>query len=271
MVRCDDIREALSAALDGEATRLEQVTLDQHLATCAGCAAWAADLHAVHGRLGQAPRPTAPTALRSRIAALSCEDSGAVEIPAPARGAVAWLPRFLRTPAFAVALIMLVAMAAFVRSSGLLLPGGLRTVVAEHLAQRGSAPPAPQAIAEANESMRTSVAAYSRFAQEPQVEGDFLHGRVARVCEADAAHFAFTDEDGRPLSFFVMPAACEHGDWGEAVRHHGKLYNVARYRGHTIVSWNQHGSFCVLLCPSTDHELLEQAHRVQTGFDESSS
>ena len=39
-VKCDRIREALSARLDGEADELPDHLLDEHLADCAECAAW---------------------------------------------------------------------------------------------------------------------------------------------------------------------------------------------------------------------------------------
>jgi predicted anti-sigma-YlaC factor YlaD len=39
-MHCDDIREALSAAADGEAHPVEQRVLDAHLARCAACAAF---------------------------------------------------------------------------------------------------------------------------------------------------------------------------------------------------------------------------------------
>jgi predicted anti-sigma-YlaC factor YlaD len=39
-VNCSDIREALSARIDGEAGPLPDPVVDRHLASCAGCRAW---------------------------------------------------------------------------------------------------------------------------------------------------------------------------------------------------------------------------------------
>lgn len=41
MTRCDSVRHALSAALDGETSR-DQADLDRHVAGCAACRAWVA-------------------------------------------------------------------------------------------------------------------------------------------------------------------------------------------------------------------------------------
>ena len=40
-MQCDEIREAISAAADGEATPLERSMVDAHIERCAGCAAFA--------------------------------------------------------------------------------------------------------------------------------------------------------------------------------------------------------------------------------------
>jgi predicted anti-sigma-YlaC factor YlaD len=45
---CDHIREALSARLDGEHLGLDGAALDQHLDGCAACAAWGAEIAALH-------------------------------------------------------------------------------------------------------------------------------------------------------------------------------------------------------------------------------
>ena len=47
-MRCEQIREALSARLDGEAAEPEDAVLDAHLDTCASCAAWSQDLTVLH-------------------------------------------------------------------------------------------------------------------------------------------------------------------------------------------------------------------------------
>jgi len=59
-VLCDPFREALSARLDGEALGLPRRTLDDHLAGCAGCTAWAEDAARVTRRARVAPAETTP-------------------------------------------------------------------------------------------------------------------------------------------------------------------------------------------------------------------
>jgi predicted anti-sigma-YlaC factor YlaD len=51
---CDSIREAISAALDGEDPGVPRGVVDEHLAGCAGCRAWQERAHAVtrRARLG---------------------------------------------------------------------------------------------------------------------------------------------------------------------------------------------------------------------------
>ena len=47
-MRCDTIREALSARIDGEDPGLGEHVLDDHLAGCSACAGWADDLATLH-------------------------------------------------------------------------------------------------------------------------------------------------------------------------------------------------------------------------------
>ena len=47
-MRCDTIREALSARIDGEDPGLGDQVLDDHLAGCSACAGWADDLSTLH-------------------------------------------------------------------------------------------------------------------------------------------------------------------------------------------------------------------------------
>jgi predicted anti-sigma-YlaC factor YlaD len=47
-MRCEAIREALSARLDGEASGLADSAVDAHLRTCAACTAWAEELSILH-------------------------------------------------------------------------------------------------------------------------------------------------------------------------------------------------------------------------------
>jgi len=53
---CDGCREAMSAALDGEADAAEQARIDAHLDGCAACRSWQRDATLVtrHARLPSA-------------------------------------------------------------------------------------------------------------------------------------------------------------------------------------------------------------------------
>ena len=56
-VMCEQVRESLSAMLDGEPAPLSDAVVANHLAECAACAAWRTDVEAMQGRLrvGVAP------------------------------------------------------------------------------------------------------------------------------------------------------------------------------------------------------------------------
>lgn len=47
-MRCESIREALSARLDGEASDLGDAAVDAHLHTCRDCSAWSEELGVLH-------------------------------------------------------------------------------------------------------------------------------------------------------------------------------------------------------------------------------
>lgn len=47
-MRCDAIREALSARLDGEASSVTDDTVDAHVGTCPACAAWSEEVDLLH-------------------------------------------------------------------------------------------------------------------------------------------------------------------------------------------------------------------------------
>jgi predicted anti-sigma-YlaC factor YlaD len=47
-MRCDAIREALSARLDGEAPELGDAAVDAHLDTCPACVAWSEEVGVLH-------------------------------------------------------------------------------------------------------------------------------------------------------------------------------------------------------------------------------
>lgn len=56
-VMCEQVRESISAMLDGEPAPLSEAVVAGHLAECAGCARWKSDVEAMQGRLrvGVAP------------------------------------------------------------------------------------------------------------------------------------------------------------------------------------------------------------------------
>lgn len=87
-MRCETIREGLSARLDGEEPGLDAEVLDLHLGSCPGCQAWVEELTALHrivrvreaepvpdltaAILAAAPAPaTGPSAARGRAEPVS--------------------------------------------------------------------------------------------------------------------------------------------------------------------------------------------------------
>jgi len=68
--RCEQVRERVSLDLDGELSGFERVLVDRHLASCAGCKAFAAQAGSFTQRLRAAPlveleRPVSVPARRS--------------------------------------------------------------------------------------------------------------------------------------------------------------------------------------------------------------
>jgi predicted anti-sigma-YlaC factor YlaD len=47
-MRCDAVREALSARMDGEEPLFVGALIDAHVGRCGGCAAWARDVRRLH-------------------------------------------------------------------------------------------------------------------------------------------------------------------------------------------------------------------------------
>lgn len=67
--RCDRIREWISLELDCDLSRIERALVDRHVAGCAECRAFAADVHAFTGALRAAPLELLeqPISLPSRV------------------------------------------------------------------------------------------------------------------------------------------------------------------------------------------------------------
>jgi predicted anti-sigma-YlaC factor YlaD len=68
MMRCDDARLALSARLDGELLAVDTSDLDHHLAACAECRRYEADLASLR-RAGLAVAPPIPPTLPEQVLA----------------------------------------------------------------------------------------------------------------------------------------------------------------------------------------------------------
>jgi len=68
-MQCDEIRAAISAAADGEATPLERSMIDGHIAHCAGCAAFAGAVEQLDRRLRVRPAEAVPDLSRPILAA----------------------------------------------------------------------------------------------------------------------------------------------------------------------------------------------------------
>ena len=75
-MQCPVYREALSARLDGEPLGVPERALDQHLATCAACAAWADDAALVTRRARLAAAPAVPDLTARVLQALPRELPG---------------------------------------------------------------------------------------------------------------------------------------------------------------------------------------------------
>ena len=97
--RCDRIREWVSLEVDGELSRIEQALVERHLAACAECAAFAADVGGFTQALRTAPlEPLAePIVLprRTRISLRSFQVAAAAAVAVVAVG-VAGLSSSLR-------------------------------------------------------------------------------------------------------------------------------------------------------------------------------
>ncbi|MDQ1431877.1 MAG: hypothetical protein QOF40_2479 [Actinomycetota bacterium] len=78
---CMQIHHAISARLDGEDPGLDEASVYGHLATCAGCRAFAHDAEALHRAVRLAPAPPIPDLTPAILAAIGQEDraSGGAE------------------------------------------------------------------------------------------------------------------------------------------------------------------------------------------------
>lgn len=102
-MRCQLCREALSARLDGEARGLSDHLIDDHVASCARCRAFAERSAAVHRRTAVRPAEVVPDLTDSILAA-----SSSTTRPAVARTPAADGPHWSRWALLAVALTQVV-------------------------------------------------------------------------------------------------------------------------------------------------------------------
>src|SRR3954447_825538 len=75
-MQCQNVREAISARLDGEPLGMPVSELDQHVDGCAACAGWADDAALVTRRARLAPAPPVPDLTARVLAALPRELPG---------------------------------------------------------------------------------------------------------------------------------------------------------------------------------------------------
>lgn len=100
---CEHVREAVSARLDGEDPGVDDARLDQHVAGCTGCTAWAEEVGALHRLVRVQPAETVPDLSEAIMA----------RVPDPAGAPPWWAPlgeriSTVRWALFAVALTQLV-------------------------------------------------------------------------------------------------------------------------------------------------------------------
>ncbi|WP_246063849.1 zf-HC2 domain-containing protein [Blastococcus colisei] len=74
---CTPFREAVSARIDGEALEMPSRELDDHLAACPDCAAWAGEAARVSRRVRLVPAPPVPDLTAAVLSALPRELPGA--------------------------------------------------------------------------------------------------------------------------------------------------------------------------------------------------
>jgi predicted anti-sigma-YlaC factor YlaD len=67
---CEQVREAISAALDGEPGPLPESAVSEHLAACESCRSWAVEVESLHRRARVSPAPTVPDLTASVLAAV---------------------------------------------------------------------------------------------------------------------------------------------------------------------------------------------------------
>jgi predicted anti-sigma-YlaC factor YlaD len=115
-MKCTQIRDALSARLDGEDPGVDETALYQHLAGCSACRGFAQDAEDLHRVVRLEPAPAIPDLAPAILAAIG-EDTRAAHAPARDHRE---LVRLLRWALVAVALAQIaVAIPALLGDAGL--------------------------------------------------------------------------------------------------------------------------------------------------------
>jgi predicted anti-sigma-YlaC factor YlaD len=96
---CTTCREAISAALDGEATVAERGAADAHLASCAGCRQWSLEAGRAHRLVRLRPAETVPDLAPTILARAHPPNAGRGEWIRTALAAVALTELVLSVPA----------------------------------------------------------------------------------------------------------------------------------------------------------------------------
>ena len=84
-MECDEVREALSARLDGEPTGRPDEMVDGHLTGCRGCTAWSEELVTLHRMVRVREAEAVPDLSASIVGAFDAGKGGRRRAPSPAR------------------------------------------------------------------------------------------------------------------------------------------------------------------------------------------
>lgn len=72
-MRCDEVREAVSASIDGEGPGVHPVAVDRHLGACPACRSWAAGARELVGATRLAPAEAIPDQTAAILAAATSQ------------------------------------------------------------------------------------------------------------------------------------------------------------------------------------------------------
>lgn len=193
---CAEMRERLSAWVDGELPQDLTAAVDGHLASCVSCRRQARSMRALKHAIAQLPsRDAPPGAVRARVEALRFRSRRA-----QAARAVAWL-------ASAVAAVALVWAA--VQMRGGVPPSShelAEELVADHLRSVPEVMPAEVTSQNPDDVRRFFDERVSFPAVAPVLPGArLLGGRLCRI-NGTRSQLLFYETRGQTLSLFISPA-----------------------------------------------------------------